>query len=74
MSKTPIPGPDINRYIGRIDRLTPSQGHTLIQLQIVGHTVLAEQPTEIAQRMGLAVGDRVHVALMLKWIKVLSKP
>ena len=71
LSKTPIPGPDINRYIGRIDRLTPSQGHTLIQLQIVGHTVLAEQPTEIAHRMGLAVGDRVHVALMLKWLKVL---
>jgi len=74
LSKNPIPGPDINRYTGRIDRLTPSMGHTLIRLRIADHAILAEQPTEIAQRMGLAVGDRVHVALMLKWIKVLSKP
>ncbi|MDO9514808.1 MAG: ABC transporter ATP-binding protein [Syntrophales bacterium] len=74
LSKNPIPGPHINRYIGRIDRLTPSMGHTLIRLRVTGHTILAEQPTEVAQRMGLAVGDRVHVALMLKWIKVLSKP
>jgi len=74
LSKNPIPGPDINRYTGRIDRLTPSMGHTLIRLRVAGHIILAEQPTEVAQRMGLAVGDHVHVALMLKWIKVLSKP
>lgn len=74
LSKTPIPGPHINRYTGQIDQMTAAQGHTLIRLRVAGHTILAEQPTEVAQRMGLAVGDRVHVALMLKWIKVLSKP
>jgi len=74
LSKTPIPGPHINRYTGRIDQMTAAQGHTLIRVRIADHIILAEQPTEIAQRMGLAVGDLIHVALMLKWLRVLSRP
>ncbi|MBN2397860.1 MAG: ABC transporter ATP-binding protein [Deltaproteobacteria bacterium] len=74
LSKTPIPGPDINRYTGRIDQMTTSMGHTLIRLSINGQIILAEQPAEIANRIGLIVGDPVHVVLMLKWLRVLPGP
>lgn len=69
ISKSTIPGPGLNRFTGEIIKMTQGPNHTFIQIQIADHTLVAEQPTEVVERMNLQAGDMVYITLMLKWIK-----
>jgi ABC-type Fe3+/spermidine/putrescine transport system ATPase subunit len=72
ISTSEPPGPDINRYTGTIMEMRPSSNLTWIQLRVGHHILVAEQPTERVEELGLRVGDRVYIILKLRWIRVLS--
>lgn len=72
MSMNEPPGPHINRYTGTIIEMTPSLNITWIRLQVGGHILAAEQPTERVEELGLQVGDKVYIILRLRWIRILS--
>ncbi len=68
------PGPDLNRFKGKIVEMTPSASLTWIRLRVGDHTLLAEQPTDVVEEMNLQVGSEVYLILKLRWIKTLSDP
>jgi len=72
ISTSTPPGPDINRYTGTIIEMRPSPNLTWIRLRVGEHTLMAEQPTERVEELGLRVGDTLYIILKLRWIRVLS--
>jgi len=72
ISTSEPPGPDVNRYTGTIIEMTPSLNLTWIRLRVGAHTLVAEQPTERVEELGLRVGDKVYIILKLRWIRLLS--
>lgn len=72
ISTSEPPGPDVNRYTGTIIEMTPSLNLTWIRLRVGEHTLVAEQPTERVEELGLRVGDTVYIILKLRWIRILS--
>jgi ABC-type Fe3+/spermidine/putrescine transport system ATPase subunit len=72
ISTSEPPGPDVNRYTGKIIEMRPSLNLTWIRLRVGEHTLVAEHPTERVEELGLRVGDEVYIILKLRWIRVLS--
>lgn len=72
ISANPPPGPDINRFNATIVEMFPSSSLTKIRLKVGDHSLLAEQPAEAVEELGLQSGDEIYIILKLRWIKVLS--
>jgi ABC-type Fe3+/spermidine/putrescine transport system ATPase subunit len=68
------PGPNLNRFKGRIIDITHASSLAWIKLQVGQHTLVSEQPVEIVQEMGLRTGDEIYLILKMRWIRTLSDP
>jgi len=73
ISKANPPGPELNRYTGRIIDITASPHLTRIRVQIEGHVLVSETPTETMGQLGLSPGETVHLILKLNRLKTLSE-
>ena len=67
------PGPRLNRFEGTVVQLEQRSGYTHIRVQVGTHTLLVEQPTELLEGMDMKVGERVHLVLKLRWLRVLPE-
>jgi molybdopterin-binding protein len=68
------PGPNLNRFKGRILEITHASSLAWIKLQVGQHILVSEQPSEIIQEMDLRKGDEVYLILKMRWIRTLSDP
>lgn len=66
------PGPDLNRFKGRIIDITYASSLAWVTLQVGQHTLVSEQPAEIVQEMDLSKGNEVYLILKMRWIRTLS--
>jgi ABC-type molybdate transport system ATPase subunit len=68
------PGPNLNRFKGRILDITHASSLAWIKLQVGRHTLVSEQPAEIVQEMDLRSGDEIYLILKMRWIRTLTDP
>jgi hypothetical protein len=60
-----------NRFLGEIVAVRREPPLVHIDVQIEGAAVTAELPESLWDESGLGVADEVHVAIPLKWIRML---
>jgi len=72
LSPFPIPGPDFNRYRGRIVRLAPRSSMVRVSIQVRETIFLSEINRDIFDDFQLREGDEIHLLLKFRWIKTYS--
>jgi len=68
VSKEKPPGPSLNRFMGVITEIIPSEFLTRFRVKVAERTLLAELNQDMFHDMGLKVGSDVFLILKLKWI------
>lgn len=63
------PGPDINRFLGRVTRVIPAQSLVEVRVECGGHEILAELPPSSFKEMSLREGQDVYLILKLRRIR-----
>ncbi|MDY6864150.1 MAG: ABC transporter ATP-binding protein [Thermodesulfobacteriota bacterium] len=67
------PGPDINRFNGKIVEIIPLSFIVRFKIKVKRNIFIAELPHERAKDMNLKVGEKVFLLLKLRWIKTLNE-
>jgi molybdopterin-binding protein len=69
ISRMPPPGPPINRFTGRVARITAGEGNAEIVIEIGGQELRAEMTPDQYDALNLIPGDTVHGILRLRSIR-----
>lgn len=69
LTKEKPPGPDINRFLGRVKQVTAVRSLVLVTVATGGIDLLAEMPAASFDEMGVRTGDHVHLVIKLRRIR-----
>ena len=69
LAKEKPPGPDINRFLGRVTSIAGVRSMVLVDVESGGNNLLAEMPASAFEELGIAEGDEVHLILKLRRIR-----
>ncbi len=70
VSPFPIPGPDFNRFRGRIVRIEPRASSVRISIKVKDTLFQSDLNREIFDDFKLRGGDAIYLLLKFRWIKV----
>ena len=73
VSKDPPPGPEVNRFRGRIIEVIPGRSITRLKVEVGRRTFLTELPQQIWEELDLKEGDDAFLILKFRGLRVLAR-
>jgi ABC-type sugar transport system ATPase subunit len=70
ISKTKPPGPQLNRFEGRVIEIQPYSALMQLKVEVEGNVLLAELPKDLCEEMNIGVGQKVFLILKLRNLRV----
>jgi ABC-type Fe3+/spermidine/putrescine transport system ATPase subunit len=70
ISKTKPPGPQLNRFEGRVIEIQPYSALMQLKVEVEGNVLLAELPKDLCEEMNIGVGQNVFLILKLRSLRV----
>jgi ABC-type sugar transport system ATPase subunit len=72
LSETQPPGPEVNRYKGRIQLIENHGSLVIVGVNVGNHLIYSELPIDLFEEMNLNIGLDVYLILKLRRLRVLS--